>query len=268
MFDRTTEVAKLNPVVRHPIVRGVEPFVYRDEFYPTIRFNEDGEGITAILAGNLHVQYRDGEHLPIGEPTPATVAWAFERPDGGRSFGYTGLHYLAALDEAPLRRMIANAILWTAGREVPERGVSFRSRNAAVMAQQTALRGERDPRGEPLTDAVVATVDDYKVDQFPWGYLTWYVSGALGNSDTMTIGQAVINPGQENPPHYHPNCDEVLHVLKGRILQTVGDKAVEMNEGDTVSIPTGIRHQARNIGDEDAVLAISFSSADRQTVGE
>jgi mannose-6-phosphate isomerase-like protein (cupin superfamily) len=82
------------------------------------------------------------------------------------------------------------------------------------------------------------------------------------------FGEAVIKPGQENPRHFHLNCDEVLHVLKGHILHTMGDKSVEMNEGDTVSIPAGVHHNAKNIGTENAVLAISFSSADRQAVGE
>ena len=41
-----------------------------------------------------------------------------------------------------------------------------------------------------------------------------------------------------------------------------------MSEGDTVSIPAGVRHNARNIGTEDAVLAISFSSAYREAIGE
>ena len=40
-----------------------------------------------------------------------------------------------------------------------------------------------------------------------------------------------------------------------------------MRAGDVVSIPTGVVHNARNIGTEDAILAISFSSADRLAVG-
>ena len=84
----------------------------------------------------------------------------------------------------------------------------------------------------------------------------------------MTVGEAVIKPGQENPRHYHPNCDEILHVVRGRILHTMGSQQVEMTAGDTVSIPTGVRHNARNIGTEDAVLAISFSSAHREVIGE
>ncbi len=48
----------------------------------------------------------------------------------------------------------------------------------------------------------------------------------------------------------------------------MGTQKVEMTAGDTVSIPTGVRHNARNIGTEDAVLAISFSSAHREVIGE
>ena len=84
----------------------------------------------------------------------------------------------------------------------------------------------------------------------------------------MTVGEAVIKPGQQNPRHYHPNCDEVLHVVRGRILHTMGSRQAEMSTGDTVSIPTGVHHNARNIGTEDAVLAISFSSAHREVIGE
>jgi quercetin dioxygenase-like cupin family protein len=41
-----------------------------------------------------------------------------------------------------------------------------------------------------------------------------------------------------------------------------------MHTGDTVSIPAGIHHNAKNIGTGDAVLFIAFSSAHRQVVGE
>jgi quercetin dioxygenase-like cupin family protein len=115
---------------------------------------------------------------------------------------------------------------------------------------------------------MLARASDNIVLNYPWGQLTWYVSGQQSNSDTMTAGQAVIKPGQENPRHYHPNCDEVLHVLQGRILNSMGNQVVEMRTGDTVSIPAGVHHNAKNIGAEDAVLAISYNSADRQVIGE
>jgi quercetin dioxygenase-like cupin family protein len=116
--------------------------------------------------------------------------------------------------------------------------------------------------------ANVARPDDYVPEEQEWGRLIWMVSGALGNSQTMTVGKCFIKPGQANPPHYHPNCDEVLHVLRGRIEHRVDDEFVEMTAGDTISIPTGRIHNARNIGSEEAEFLISFSSADRQVVGE
>jgi quercetin dioxygenase-like cupin family protein len=84
----------------------------------------------------------------------------------------------------------------------------------------------------------------------------------------MTVGQATVGPDKANPPHWHPNTDEILHVLQGRIMHRVGDRVYEMKAGDTVVIPEGVVHNARNIGEEDAILFVSFNSADRFTIGE
>ena len=116
--------------------------------------------------------------------------------------------------------------------------------------------------------AVVTRADSHRIQETHWGRLEWMVSGQLGNSDTMTVGRCYIDSGHENPHHYHPNCDEVLHVIEGTIEQLCDDEVVVMGPGDAVSIPAGIVHNARNVGDGRAVLLIAFSSPDRQTVGE
>lgn len=111
--------------------------------------------------------------------------------------------------------------------------------------------------------------DAAEVLPFDWGRLYWYASGPQGTSNTMTVGKCVLKPGEANPKHYHPNCEEVLHVLSGRIDHFVDGKGwFKMGPGDTVAIAPNIWHQARNIGDDEAHLFICFSSADRQTVGE
>ncbi len=230
--------------------RGVAPFTYLDEFYPTIRWQRSA-ALQPILKARLHVEWRDGKDLVIRDPIVSTVAWVYERPDGGRAFGFTGAHYLAAFDQPSVRKLVLNAIAWTARIEVPPDGVR-----------------SRDGESTAAPDAVVTRATDMQVIDQTWGKLTWYASGPLGNSDSMTVGEAVIRPGQENPRHYHPNCDEILHVVRGRILHSMGPRKVEMSAGDTVSIPMGVRHNARNIGTEDAVLAISFSSAYREVIGE
>ncbi len=266
MFDRATELVQLTPAP-HEVTRGLAKFTYRDEFYPTLRFSGARKALSPLLRAPLHPDFREGRFLVLGKPTVSTVAWAFERPGGGRSFGYTGAHYLAAFDEPGVRKLLLNAMFWTARLEVPPAGV----RDALPAdAAGTIARRQREAALQPrrLDAAVVTRASQNEVIEFPWGRLTWYVSGKLGNSDTLTVGRAVIRPGEQNPRHHHPNCDEVLRVVQGRILHSMGDRTVEMSAGDTVSIPTGVIHNARNLGNEDAVLDISFSSADRQVVGE
>jgi quercetin dioxygenase-like cupin family protein len=114
----------------------------------------------------------------------------------------------------------------------------------------------------------VARPADYAVEEQDWGRLVWMVSGALGNSTVLTVGKCFIAPGRSNPAHYHPNSDEVLHVVRGHIEHRVDDVWVKMQAGDTISIPLGAIHQARNIGSDEAEFVVTFNTADRQAIGE
>jgi hypothetical protein len=51
------------------------------------------------------------------------VAWAYERKDGHRGFGFTGGHFHWNWGNDEFRQVVLNAIVWTAHREVPEDGV-------------------------------------------------------------------------------------------------------------------------------------------------
>ncbi|MCY3018109.1 MAG: cupin domain-containing protein [Planctomycetota bacterium] len=120
-----------------------------------------------------------------------------------------------------------------------------------------------------MKKTIVSRPDDCAVERYDWGEITWFASKALGNSQTMTVGRCVLNPGFANPRHSHTNCEEILHVLQGKIVHsTERGKEVEMLSGDTITIPANAVHNARNVGDLDAILLICFSSAERQTVKE
>ena len=122
---------------------------------------------------------------------------------------------------------------------------------------------------DPMNAIVITPSADTERLTFPWGELTWFASQALGNQDDITTGRCILRVGCENPPHYHPNCSEVLVVAQGLIEHTAaGGKTVVMGPGDVASIPANVVHHARNIGTEDAVVWISFSSAARETVGD
>lgn len=100
----------------HPITRGVAPLRYTEEFYYKIRFRHQDPRLKPILM------------VPAlgGTALEHTVAWAVERPNGGRGFGATIGHFYSNWQNDNYRRLILNAIVWTAGAEVPPNGVESR----------------------------------------------------------------------------------------------------------------------------------------------
>lgn len=98
-------------VGRHPVTRGLKDFEIRDEFYYRLKFPRPAAAIVPLLTARI-----DGNE--------ETVAWAWQREDGGRSFGFTGLHFHENWRRAEYRRLVAQGVLWIAGRPIPEKGVS------------------------------------------------------------------------------------------------------------------------------------------------
>ena len=117
--------------------------------------------------------------------------------------------------------------------------------------------------------AIVRRAGECKIVSETWGGLTWYANAAQGNSERITVGKCVIKPGMENPLHSHPNCDEVLVVQQGTIMHTIEDgREIKLGPGDVITLPPGLPHKARNISEADAILSITYSSAERETKGE
>jgi len=109
------ETAKVRDVCEgHPVGRGWSDFSCRDEWYYRLRFLPAAKASARVTVA--------------GEDHP--VAWTFERPDGGRSFGFVGAHFHDNFAEEPFRRLIVNGILWTLKAEVPEGGAPVRITSA------------------------------------------------------------------------------------------------------------------------------------------
>ncbi len=103
------------PVAKdHPISRGLKPLVMNDEFYYQIRFRPDDARVTPLLRMTPKDKPDAGEQ---------TIAWATVRANGGRSFGFTGGHFHTNWAIPEFRRLVLNAIVWTAKLEVPAGGV-------------------------------------------------------------------------------------------------------------------------------------------------
>jgi len=133
----------------HPIARGVKPFAIDDEWYYHMRFREDMKGITPILTAIPPESTRrgpDGAHS--GNPTVRArkgmaehVAWAFERPDGGRGFGFTGGHVHWNYANDNYRKLLLNAVCWIAKVEIPPDGIT--STRPTVEDMEANLAGDR-----------------------------------------------------------------------------------------------------------------------------
>ncbi|HTN76191.1 MAG TPA: ThuA domain-containing protein [Pirellulaceae bacterium] len=93
---------------KHPITQGIDDFTIKDEFYYRLKFIEPQRGLTLLLNAKI-----DGEAYPF--------CWAWERPDGGRSFGFTALHYHENWRRVEYRRLIGQAALWTLKLTPPEK---------------------------------------------------------------------------------------------------------------------------------------------------
>jgi putative membrane-bound dehydrogenase-like protein len=119
----------------HPITRGVQPFAIEDEWYYHMRFRDEMQGVTPILTAippESTLNRPDGPHsnnphVRAEKGKPQHVAWAAERPNGGRGFGFTGGHFHWNWGDEDFRRLVLNAIVWTAQGEVPAGGVGDKS---------------------------------------------------------------------------------------------------------------------------------------------
>lgn len=91
----------------HPVLSGIKPFDVREEFYYALKFGADPKRIQPLL----QIEADGGTH---------TVCWAWQRPDGGRSFGFSGGHFHDRWRMPEYRRLAVQGALWTLGRELPQ----------------------------------------------------------------------------------------------------------------------------------------------------
>lgn len=120
--------AVIRTLPKHPIANGVKPFTIHDEWYYNMRWAGDAadvkdvKGLTPILQAVPPDTSRRTEDAKKHPGRLETMAWAFERPNGSRSFGFTGGHRHANWADPDFRRLVVNAILWSAKVDVPDGG--------------------------------------------------------------------------------------------------------------------------------------------------
>lgn len=128
-------LAKFESFPDHPVTQGVKPFEVQDEWYYHMRFSTEMTRVTPLLTAmppKESLSRKDGPHsgnphvrkAVLQEGKPQHLSWAFERGDGkGRGFGFTGGHFHNNWKSDDFRKLVLNAIAWTAHVTVPEGGI-------------------------------------------------------------------------------------------------------------------------------------------------
>jgi quercetin dioxygenase-like cupin family protein len=104
---------------------------------------------------------------------------------------------------------------------------------------------------------------DITPDVADFGELCWHINGTTAPGTGMTMGEVTISVGHANPLHRHDNCEELLYLIEGTLEHRIGDEWFTLGPGDAISVPVGVVHQGRNVGDGPARMVVAYNSPDR-----
>jgi hypothetical protein len=143
--------AVIRSLPKHPITSGVKPFTIRDEWYYNMHWVgdvtdvKDAKGVTPILQAVPPDGTRGTADAKKYPGRLETMAWAYERKDGGRGFGFTGAHFHRNWADEDFRRVVVNAILWCAKVDVPAGGAKVDFDPADLNKNLDRKKGEFKP---------------------------------------------------------------------------------------------------------------------------
>lgn len=99
--------AQLTPVSESPAAAGLAKFQLRDEFYYRLKRATDDPGLQPALLAKI-----DGQD--------EMVAWTYTRAGGGRSFGFSGMHFHENWKSPHYQKLVAQGVAWTLNQSPPK----------------------------------------------------------------------------------------------------------------------------------------------------
>jgi len=87
-----------------------------------------------------------------------------------------------------------------------------------------------------------------------WGIRRWVSHPPSTGAKDLTVIDVTLAPGQGHNFHKHPDQEEVIYVVAGRVEQWVDRDKRILGSGDAAFIPGDMVHASFNIGDSDAKI--------------
>jgi quercetin dioxygenase-like cupin family protein len=81
----------------------------------------------------------------------------------------------------------------------------------------------------------------------PWSIFPTVSIHAVGG-DQVLICRVVYAPGTTVQRHSHEATEQVMWILDGSLVMTVGDETRELGAGDTVVVNRGVEHELHSAG--------------------
>jgi len=96
-----------------------------------------------------------------------------------------------------------------------------------------------------------------KPEVLDWGRLGWLSNPPNTGAKDLTVIDVTLLPGKGHDFHKHPDQEEVIYVVAGRVEQWLDREKRTLGPGDSAFIPAGVVHASFNTGDVEAkVVAI------------
>lgn len=204
--------AKNIKLTTHPITAGVEPFELRDEWYYNLRF---GDVVPLLQA------------VPPEEEQAHVLAWIY----GKNAFGFTGGHFLSNWTQPDFRRLILNAMVWSAGLDVPAGGVQ--SDDPLVVKNKTILHSIAKGDAADVHTHLLLGADANETNKQGWTPLHFCaVRGKTECARVLIENKAEIDPltGTEKTPLHFAADRNFLELVK-LLLENGADIGARDDEG-------------------------------------
>ena len=87
-----------------------------------------------------------------------------------------------------------------------------------------------------------------------WGKLGWLSNPPSTGAKDLTVIDVNLSPGKGHDFHKHPDQEEVILVVAGKVEQWLDRDKRILGPGDSAFIPGGVVHASFNVGDTDAKI--------------
>lgn len=91
-------------------------------------------------------------------------------------------------------------------------------------------------------------------ERMDWGRLAWLSRPSSTGAQNLTVIEVDLLPGKGHNFHKHPDQEEVIYVIEGRVEQWLDQTKRILTPGDSVFIPADVVHASFNAGDGAARL--------------